>query len=202
MPTTDTNLGGRIELLEPSAMTGSRKALYDSILREAVPWAQSSGFVAALPDGRVIGPFNVALQSPEIGAVFAKLQSKEESSTTLSPRVRQIVILTVGAIWQCDYERYAHKAVAKKVGFSQQAIDALANGSDPQGLSEEELLACRLTTQIALHHKVSQDLFESAQAAFGNQGIVDLLFLAGCYFTVCSLLNTFEVPVPNAGAAK
>jgi len=199
MAINNTHLGGRIELLEPSAMDESQRRLYNPILRDAVPWAQSSGFVAALPDGKVIGPFNLALQSPEIGAAFANLQSTEESSSTLTARMRQLVILTVGSIWQCDYERYAHGAVARKVGLPQQVIDVVANGMDPQGLSEQELLACRLTAEICVHHKVPQDLFERAQAALGDRGIVDLLFLAGCYVTVCSLLNTFEVPVPTSG---
>jgi alkylhydroperoxidase family enzyme len=93
----------------------------------------------------VIGPFNLALQSPEIGAAFAKLQSTEESSTTLNPRIRQIVILTVGAMWKCDYERYAHKAVAEKVGLAPQVIHAVAEGSEPQGLAEDESLAWQVT---------------------------------------------------------
>lgn len=76
-------------------------------------------------------------------------------------------------------------------------IDALANGSRPLGLSKQEILAHEFTRQIALHHQVSRELFDKAQAAFGNHGIVDLLFLAGCYHTVCSLLNAFEVPVPD-----
>lgn len=200
MTANDTRLGGRIALLEPRSMSGPQKDFYDAIMEKAVPWAQSSGFVAALPNGQVIGPFNVALHSPVIGAAFAKLQSIEESNTTFTQRVRQVVILTVGAAWQCDYERYAHKAIAKKAKLPEADIALLADGAEPQGLAENELLAWRLTRELIEHHRVSQDLFEKAQATFGNQGIVDLLFLAGCYGTVCSLLNTFEVPDPHVEA--
>ena len=182
MVMNDTQLGGRIALMEPGTMTGAQKELYESTLKEAVPWAESSGFTAALPDGRVIGPFNVALQSPEIGAAFARLQSAEASRSTLSPRARQIVILTVGAIWQCDYERYAHKAVAQKAGLPQRAIDAVAGAAEPQGLADDELMAWQLTREIVEHHRVSQGLFEKAQAVFGNQGIVDLLFSGGMLY--------------------
>jgi hypothetical protein len=68
MPINDARLGGRIALVVPSAMDASQKMLYGSILKESIPWAESCGFVGALPDGRVSGPFNLALQSPEIGA--------------------------------------------------------------------------------------------------------------------------------------
>jgi 4-carboxymuconolactone decarboxylase len=202
MPTDGNSLGGRVELIEPSQMTPDQKELYDSTMKEAVPWAQSSGFIAALPDGRVVGPFNLALQSPKIGAAFARLQSTEESKTTLSPRVRQVVILTIGALWRCDYERYAHRAVAHKLGLTPESIDALAEGAAPKDLTEDELLASQVTKRIATDHKLPDDLFRKAQMALGNQGIVDLLILAGCYVTVCSLLNSFEVPVPRADQSR
>lgn len=197
MPTESNELGGRIDLVEPSKMTSDQKELYDSMMKEAVPWAQSSGFIAALPDGRLIGPFNPGLLSPKIGAAFAKLQSTEEGETTLTPRIRQVVLLTIGALWQCDYERYAHRAVAHKLGMSKEVVDALAEGTEPKGLTEDELLAREVTERIATDHTLPDDLFRKAQAAFGNQGIVDLLILAGCYVIVCSMLNSFEIPAPK-----
>jgi 4-carboxymuconolactone decarboxylase len=197
MPTDGNSLGGRVELIEPSQMTPDQKELYDSTMKRAVPWAQSSGFIAALPNGRVVGPFNLALQSPQIGTAFAKLQRTEEKMTTLTPRVRQVVILTIGALWGCDYERYAHRAVAHKLGMTRAAIDALAEGAEPIGLKEEELLASQVTKRIATDHKLPDALFRKAQETFGNRGIVDLLVLAGCYVTVCSMLNSFEIPVPR-----
>ena len=34
------------------------------------------------------------------------------------------------------------------------------------------------------------------QHAFGQQGLVDITYLAGIYHIVCALLNAFEIPVP------
>jgi hypothetical protein len=48
-----------------------------------------------------------------------------------------------------------------------------------------------------IKHQVPQKTFDQAKAMFGIRGIVDMLFLAGCCDTVCSLLNTFEVSVPE-----
>jgi 4-carboxymuconolactone decarboxylase len=195
---TTTNPGGRIPLLQPDHLDEDQRRLYDSLNSTAVPWAQASGFVAKSDDGGLIGPFNVALHSPVIGAAFDKLQSVEAENTTLNQRVRQVVILTVGAVWQSDYERYAHKAVARKAGLAEETVTALANGDEAPGLLEEEIVAQRFTRQLILHHHVDQDLFDRAKGCFGVRGIVDLLFLAGCYQTVCSLLNGFEVPVPGS----
>ena len=191
------DLGGRIPLSDPAQLSEDQKSLYKAINENAVPWAEGSGFVAKLDDGRLVGPFNIVLESPELGAAFLQLQSAEEKRTSLSERVRQVVILTIGSAWKAPYELYAHSAVARTAGLADDTIDALVRGDLATGLSGEEALAQQLTQQLALERNVSQELFDQAKTVFGVRGIVDMLILAGCYDTVCSLLNTFAVPVPE-----
>ena len=116
MPDQNASLGGRVPLFDPHALTAAQKAVYDSMVADMVPWAKAAGFTAMLEDGRLVGPFNTILESPGIAAAFLALQAAEQKHTTLSKRVRQVVILTVGAVWKCDYERYAHEAVARQGG--------------------------------------------------------------------------------------
>ena len=192
----DEALGGRLKLLSPSELSPDQKRTYDTITTEMVPWAESAGFQSKTDDGRLIGPFNSVLHSPGISAAFLALQAAEQKHTTLDERVRQVVILTVGAIWGCDYERYAHAAVARKAGIADADIAALAKGDPAGGLSAKERLAQRFTYEITANHRIDDALYEAAQSTFGPQGLVDLLFLAGCYDTVSSLLNAFKVPAP------
>ena len=192
----DEALGGRIKLLSPSELSPDQKRTYDTIITEMIPWAESAGFQSKTEDGRLIGPFNSVLHSPGITAAFLALQAAEQKHTTLDERVRQVVILTVGAVWGCDYERYAHAAVARKAGIADADIAALAKGDPADGLSAKERLAQRFTYEITANHRIDDALYDEAQSTFGPQGLVDLLYLAGCYDTVSSLLNTFKVPAP------
>ncbi len=192
---TDDALGGRLRLLSPSELSADQKRTYDVIDTEMVPWAESAGFQSKTDDGRLIGPFNSVLYST-ISPAFLALQAAEQKHTTLDERVRQVVILTVGAVWGCDYERYAHAAVARKAGIADAIIAALAKGDLADGLSAKEQLAQRFTYEITANHRIDDALYDEAQATFGPQGLVDLLYLAGCYDTISSLLNTFKVPAP------
>jgi 4-carboxymuconolactone decarboxylase len=196
MSKTNDDLGGRIPLSEPAELTVSQQSLYKLISETAVPWANASGFVAKVDEGRLIGPFNVVLESPDLGAAFLQFQSAEEKMTTLSERVRQVVILTVGSVWKAPYELYAHSAVTRTAGLPEEDVQALARGDVATALSEKERTAQKFTKQLAIERTISQDSFDQAKAAFGIRGIVDMVFLAGCYETVCSLLNTFAVPAP------
>ncbi len=103
MSVSNRGLGGRVALFDPGAVTGTQRELFDRIAATAVPWAQRSGFAATTAGERLIGPFNPSLLSPEIATQFLKLQATEEQYTSLDERVRQVVILTVGAVWQAPY---------------------------------------------------------------------------------------------------
>ena len=193
-------LGGRLPLLKPADLSPEQVRLYDRMKADMVPWAENAGFQARLDDGRMIGPFNPILFSPAIADAFLALQSAEQHHTSLNERMRQVVILTVGAVWACDYERYAHAAVAAKAGLSVAAIAGLARGELPKDLSPEEALAQRLTWQLAAKHAIDSDLFVDAQRTFDPKAIVDLVALVGIYGLVCGLLNGFAIPAPPSRA--
>ena len=197
MSTQTYGLGGRVALMEPGGLTEAQKKTYDLMNRTMVPWAKESGFEAQTENGEMIGPFNAIMFSPGITDSFLALQDAEQKNTTLTQRVRQVVILTVGAVWRSDYERYAHSAVARKAGMADPDIRALAAGEHATGLSDEEKLAQRFTRQLYVDHQVDDDLYVAAEAAFGRQGLVDIIYLAGCYGTISSLLNAFRVPAPS-----
>ena len=194
-------LGGRLPLLHPAEMDEAQKALYDHIATTAVPWAEAVGFRMRTAEGRLIGPFNTVLFSPEIGRSFLALQGEEGKRTALGERVRQVVILTVGSVWQAPYELYAHSAVARRAGLSEEAVRALSGGEPADELSHEERVAQRFTRQLAAERRVDDETYRAAEGAFGRKGVLDMVMLAGCYQVVCSILNAFAVPAPAGEGA-
>jgi 4-carboxymuconolactone decarboxylase len=196
------NLGGRLPLLDPAKLSETQREVYDIANSTMVPWAEAAHFQSKTADGRLIGPFNPVLFAPEMATCFADLQAAEARYTPLSERVRQVVILAVGAVWKADYELYAHSAVARRAGLSEAAIRSLASGGHPEDLSDEERVAQRFVRQLTAEHHVEEKLYRAAEAAFGREGIVAMTFLAGCYQVVCSLLNAFEIPAPTHEASS
>ena len=196
------NLGGRLPLLDPAKLSETQREVYDLANSTMVPWAEAAHFQSKTADGRLIGPFNPVLFAPEMATCFADLQAAEARYTPLSERVRQVVILAVGAVWKADYEFYAHSAVARQAGLSEAAIRSLASGGHPEDLSDEERAAQRFVRQLTAEHHVEESLYRAAEAAFGREGLVAMTFLAGCYQVVCSLLNAFEIPAPTHEASS
>ncbi len=196
MATFEDNLGGRLALLAPDALDSDQKKLYKQLQDTIVPWAEKSGFRADTYDDRLIGPFNAMLRSPRISQAIMEMTATEGKETSLGKKVREVVILTVGAVWEAAYELYAHVAVGQSVGHAAATVQALAAGQKPADLTPEESVAYDFTQRLATQHQIDAELYEQAIVTFGEKGVVDMIYLVGQYMTISALLNTFAVPVP------
>ena len=190
-------LGGRLPLADPATLTGAQRDLFEALKATWEPLSNKAGVQMTTADGRLIGPYNTFLLHPEVAAKFSEFQAAEATYTTLSPRVREVVIVAVGAVWGADYELYAHTTLARNAGLSEHAVTTLANGGIPDDLSEHEKIAANLTSQLSTRHRVDDELYRKAEKAFGTTGLFDIAALIGQYHTVCAALNLFEVPAPN-----
>jgi 4-carboxymuconolactone decarboxylase len=112
-------LGGRLSLVHPTTLTGAQRELFDVAMATVVPSVNGASFQSTTGVGRLIGPFNPFLLNPGVASKLLDLQFAEQSQTSLSERVRQVMILAVGATWAADYELYGHSAVARKAGISE-----------------------------------------------------------------------------------
>jgi 4-carboxymuconolactone decarboxylase len=164
-------LGGRLPLTDPTALAGAQRELFDVMMATMVPSAPSAGFRSTTGDGRLIGPFNPFLLNPAVASKFLDLQFAEQSQTSLFERVRQVVILAVGAPWGADYELHAHSAVARKAGISEDAVRVLASGGLPDDLREHEKIAARVALQLSTKHRIDDGLYREAEQVFGRQGL-------------------------------
>ncbi|WP_342628341.1 carboxymuconolactone decarboxylase family protein [Nguyenibacter vanlangensis] len=177
-------------------MTNAQRELYDTLQKSWIVFADKIGVKATTEDGSLIGPFNFFLLHPEVTAKLSAFQEAEETNTTLPRRVREIVIITVGAVWGATYELYARGHVAREAGLSDKALAVIASGGIPDDLSDDETIAARLARELATSHRVDDDLYQSAEQVFGRTGLFDIVAVMGVYQTVCAGLALFEVPAP------
>jgi len=91
-------LGGRLPLADPTTLTGAQRDLFEALKARWEPLSNKAGVQMTTADGRLIGPYNTFLLHPEVAAKFSEFQAAEATYTTLSPRVREVVIIAVGAV--------------------------------------------------------------------------------------------------------
>ncbi|WP_354525259.1 PGRS repeat-containing protein [Mycolicibacterium sp. 624] len=202
-PSSDgpNGLGGRLPLLDLDTASPAQLELAARIKALALPIQQATGIELVTPEGQLIGPLNAYLYSPVIGGALFDV-GDTFSSSSLSPRVKEVVILSVGGLWGSDYEVWSHAKVARLVGLPEEAIVSLGSGQAPVGLSGDELIAAQFVQELVSTYRVSDELYYAAEAAFGRVALVDLVNLASTYLGASAVLNAFEVPVPPAATAS
>ncbi|MGE0782877.1 carboxymuconolactone decarboxylase family protein, partial [Mycolicibacterium sp.] len=192
-------LGGRLPIIDLNTASPLQAQLAALMKKLGLPIQDATGIQLEDIDGRLIGPLNVWLYNTITGKAIFDV-GNTFSSSSLSARVREIIILSVGGQWGSPYELYAHIIAAKLYGIPDDAIESLATGQAPVGLSGNELLAAQFVQKLVSTHWVDDDLYAAAEAAFGQTGLVDLVNLAGTYLGVSATLNAFNILGPDPAA--
>ncbi len=187
----------RLRPLDPGILTESQRTLY----RALTSGPRGSGPQAAFPvtdrDGRMNGPFDLMLRAPELGQALQEVGLKLRFASSLTPRVREAVILEIAAVTGCGFEWSAHEPIAKKCGLTATEISQLKDNSAPATFTRQELEAWHLTRHLlAGPAALTAETYDCLTESFGPPGLVELVALIGYYRLLSDLLRVFEVGTP------
>jgi 4-carboxymuconolactone decarboxylase len=151
-------------------------------------------FVAAR--GQPMGPWNVLLRSPELMQRTRGLSDYLRFESVLPGYLRELVILMTARQWGQSYEWNAHYPLALDEGLSVGLTQAIAEGRRPEGMVEEEAILYEFCMELQRNHGVSDSTYERAVERFGEQGVVEIVSLAGYYTMISMILNMARTPLP------
>jgi 4-carboxymuconolactone decarboxylase len=143
------------------------------------------------------GPFNVMLRAPVMGDFAQELGAQVRFNSTLPPALREMAILMTARHWTSHYEWNAHKAAALSAGLDPAIVAAIAAGERPRSMQPNEAALHRFCSELLETKRVGDDTFAAMNAAFGEQGMAEVIFTIGYYSMVSMLLNVDEHPLPQ-----
>ena len=114
------------------------------------------------------------------------------SYNSLSPRLRELVILRAGWLCRSGYEWTQHTVVGREVGLSEAEIARVKLGASSDGWAPVEAAALRATDELLADHFIT-DATWAALEELGDKGRMDLVFTCGTYVMVAMLLNSAGV---------
>ncbi|MEO8466838.1 MAG: carboxymuconolactone decarboxylase family protein [Gammaproteobacteria bacterium] len=153
--------------------------------------------LAATPRGGVIGPFVPALRSPEFMTLLQRLGEYLRYRCALGPRLTELVILLTARAWTQQFEWLVHAKTARAAGLSAATIAAIAAGRWPATLEADEAVVYDFFAELEDKRSVGDASYARARATLGEQGIVDLVGVAGYYATLAMLMNVARTPLPR-----
>ncbi len=156
---------------------------------------------ANVEDGHLGGPFDGWLLSAELAKRVVGLGNFFRFRTSVDRRYVELVILVTGEFWRAQFEWYAHEPMAREAGLPEAVIAAIKDGTTPEFDDQADQAAYQLARELHTTHQVSDATYAAAVAQFAEQGVSELVNLAGYYTMVSMTLNTFDVDLPE-GAVK
>jgi 4-carboxymuconolactone decarboxylase len=182
MPTDiDPHSGMRLPLPKREDLDEAGKQAYD---RAATPGATIAGLQ---------GPSGVQLYSPRTSAHLTAINRYLRYEAGLTPRVREIAILTTAREMDSQFEWVAHEPEALKEGVPQTVIDVIKHRRGTAGLDPTDALVIELGRQIWRDHRVTSALFAQGKALFGPHKLIDLVLLMGNYAGTAALLTAVDM---------
>jgi 4-carboxymuconolactone decarboxylase len=173
----------RFTTLTPETMTADQKRVADAI--------QSGPRGAGLR-----GPFNALLRSPELCDLVQRVGAFVRFGSSIPPRLNEMAIIMAGRKWTAQYEFYAHRRLAIEAGLKPAIADAVAAGTRPAGMAEDEAVVYDFVSEMLATGQVSDANFDRVKKAFGERGVMDLVGAVGYYSLVSMVLNVARVPLP------
>lgn len=157
---------------------------------------------ALWPDGRMIAPYRVLMNVPEIGETHFRLSRTLRGATNFPAQLQELATLTTAREQNCQYVWAAHNRIARDAGTRPEALDAVSDGMSLTGLTDDEALVVGYTQKLIGPKQVSDATFQSALSRFGQRGVLELTHIVAYYLMMCAVNNAFEVSPEDDGMQR
>ncbi len=185
----DPQSGFRLPLPRRDNLDEAGKAAYD---RGTRPGATMMGLQ---------GPAGIQLftkASPHLIALNRYLRFE----SGISPRVREVAILTAAREMDSQFEWAAHEPEALSVGVPPETVEAIKHRRPTAGLDETDATVIELGRQVWQTHRVTSELFAKARTLFDPGMLIDIVLLMGNYATTAALLATVDMQLHKGTEPK
>ncbi|GAA3659825.1 carboxymuconolactone decarboxylase family protein [Nonomuraea antimicrobica] len=173
----------RLRRTPPHDLDPEARALYDEIT------SGPRGRFMVDAAGGLTGPFNAMLLSPPVGHPLQELGAAVRYRSSLTDRARELAILVVAGHHDSAFERAAHEPIARDLGFTDDQLQALRDGTPPH-LDDPAEAAVHAVTRALV---TEGDLGDDEYALLGERALFELTTLVGYYATLALQLRVFRV---------
>ena len=169
-----------------------------------IPAAQMSEEQSALVESILSGPrkdlpvnMEIWLHSPAFAAVANRFAEYVGHLAPMTRRVKELTILVTATYWDSKFEWHWHSALARKLGFDEQQLRAIAE-KKPVTLNDPvEQVVYDFSSATLNQRAIDDKLHGRAVRLLGHAGIADLVGLIGLYSMVAFSLAFYRVPLPS-----
>jgi alkylhydroperoxidase family enzyme len=135
----------------------------------------------------------VILAYPALAKAFLTFNNHVASASSISRRIREILILRISWLRRAEYEFVQHVVLGLRAGLSQAEIDRIQQGPDAPGWDPADADLVRAVDELHADACISDTTWTRLSSQFNEQQLIDIVFAVGCYDLLAMVFKTFGV---------
>lgn len=144
-------------------------------------------------DPRGTNGLGVMLNHPTLAKSFLTFNNHVAVHSTVSKRIRELVILRTSWLRRAEYEYIQHVVLGKRAGLTDEEIERIQQGPDAPGWDPVDAALVRATDELIANCCIADDTWAFLSNHFDTQQMMDLLYAIGCYEVAAMVFKSFGV---------
>lgn len=166
--------------------------------------AKAAADEAGVPDYMAeLSIFQTLLNHPQLAGPFNDLLATMLWHGALNRRLRELVIMRIGWLTECNYEWTQHWRVASRLGVSAEDLLGVRDWRSHNGFGPTERAVLAATDDVVRDGAVSAASWADCERELGGDKpvLIELVTVIGAWRMVSSILQSLEVPLEEGVAA-
>jgi 4-carboxymuconolactone decarboxylase len=135
----------------------------------------------------------VMLAYPALAKAFLTFNNHVAVASSISRRVREILILRISWLRRAEYEFIQHVVLGLRAGLSQAEIERIQRGPDAPGWESVDADLVRAVDELHADACISDATWARLSIYFNQAQMMDIVFAVGCYDLLAMVFKTFGV---------
>ncbi len=134
---------------------------------------------------------------PELTTAYHTFNGQVQFGTTLTQRQRELLILRVAAVRDCEYEWAQHAVIAGDVGVGVADVERVAQGPDAPGWGDLDMALLRAVDELIADAAISEETWATLAASLDAQQLMDVIFTVGAYDTLAMFIGSVRMELDD-----
>ena len=149
-------------------------------------------WLARYGTGQVAGIYRTYARHLAMDQPRTRVSEHIRQQSTLSMRIRELLIIRIGVLCRSEYEWAAHAPAGRRAGLTAADLERIVEGPGAGG-DPVDIALLRAVDELHRDAMVSDSTWRELAAVFDSRQMLDILITTGGYRMVSMALNTFGV---------
>ncbi|MBL7492981.1 carboxymuconolactone decarboxylase family protein [Frankia sp. AgB1.9] len=169
-------------------------------MRQVLAALEPPGTPARLsPEGRskALNTLGVYAHHTTLAQAFFTFNGHILSTSTLSDRQRELIVLRVSALRKAGYEWLQHTFIARDAGLSDEEIQRIALGPDAPLWDPLDAAILRAVDELIVDGRIGDGTWTVLVEKLEVKQILDVIFTVGAYETLAYMISSFDIEIDD-----